>query len=49
VVALVLGGWIFVLARGFDPAAGTVTLPGFDQPISLGEGGEGRGGRDDED
>lgn len=45
-VALALIAWIVVLARGFDPAAGSVTLPGWSRPINLMES---EGGGEDHD
>lgn len=38
VVAACMAAWAVVLVGGFDPAAGTLRLPGMQAPLRLGEG-----------
>lgn len=42
-VALLLLGWIVLLARGYDSASGTLRLPFFKQPLILTDGADAAG------
>ncbi len=46
---LLAGGWAFALARNYDPATQTTTLPMLGTPLQLGENEGGAGGEDREE